>query len=163
MRELEIERNDRLEREIDERVNRLRNIDKQLRENKEKKDKMEEPTENENQWLGPSGREKFRQTNKTNKERKTGEERKITNHPRDTREGPTRGMGNGGDDPDPSDSGCNEPTDESDDDEEEEEIEEEEEEESEEEQQEPPPPTPEEEAVESFTSSMNIYVGYIGK
>ena len=76
LRELEIERNDRLEREIDERVNRLRNIDKQLRENKEKKDKMEEPTENENQWLGPSGREKFRQTTTTNKERKSGEERK---------------------------------------------------------------------------------------
>ena len=72
-------------------------------------------------------------------------------------------MGNGGDDPDPSDNGDDEPTDESDDDEEEEEIEEEEEEEeSEEEQQPPPPPTPEEEAVESFTSSMTSVWDILG-
>ena len=141
LRELEIEKNDRLEREIDERVNRLRNIDKQLRENNGKKDRMEEPAENENQWPGPSGGEKFRQSNKTNKEKKSGQERK-SQPPRDTRGGPTRGMGNGEDDPDPSDNGVDEPTDESDDDEGEEEIEEEEEEESEEEQQAPPPPTP---------------------
>ena len=127
LRELEIERNDRLEREIDERVNRLRNIDKQLRRNKKRKDRIEEPTEDENQWPGPSGWEEFRQSNKTYKEKKSGEERK-SQPPRDTREGPTRSMGNGGDDPDPSDNGDDEPTDESDNDEEEEEIEEEEEE-----------------------------------
>ena len=63
LRELEIERNDRLEREIDERVNRLRNIDKQLRRNKirEEKDRIEEPTEDENQWPGISGGKESRQ------------------------------------------------------------------------------------------------------
>ena len=161
MRELEIERNDRLERKIDERVNRLRNIDKQLRRNKERKDRIEEPTEDENQWPGPSGGEESRQSNKKYKEKKSEEERK-SQPPRDTREGPTRSMGNGGDDPDPSNNGDDEPTDESDDDEEEEEIEEEEEEEGEEEEQPPPPPTPEEEAVESFTSSMTSMWDILG-
>ena len=159
LRELEIERNDRLESEIDERVNRLRNIDKQLRRNKERKERIEEPTEDDNQWPEPPGGEESRQSNRTYKEKKSEEGRK-SQPPRDTREEPIRSMGNGGDDPDPSDNGDDEPTDESDDDEEEEEIEEEEE--DEEEEQPPPPPTPEEEAVESFTSSMTSMWDILG-
>ena len=149
----EEEHNKWLEEEINQRVEKLRNIEKDLHE-RSKNVRILEPQDNTNTWSEEKeqSREKRKEKKSENKQKESNDNKEQFDESQ-SKQTPGQGAG-GGDDPDPSDNGNGDSSSihSSDDNEEEEEDETETEEENEPIQG--PPPTPEEEAMESLAESM---------
>ena len=163
---------ERLEQEIENRVNKLREIDKQIKDKIAgiKKETGKDPSENENVWSKKSGENRDRgRKDEPPKRQEVGKDREDYQPPEEKRGQPMEGAGGGGDDPDPGDDG-DESDEESTDESESEEDEEEESTDSENEEREmrgeegiiDESASPEEEAVESFASSMISMWDFLG-
>ncbi|MCG8623771.1 MAG: hypothetical protein MJE68_17485, partial [Proteobacteria bacterium] len=164
MKELEKERDEQIEREIEERVKRLQSIEREIEATMDqiRKEKGERPKEDENRWQQkPRPSEERPQGQRTTRREEHQRRGKDEEVPPVREEVPMRGEG-GGDDPDPGDGGDDGDDESSNESDNEEEDEEEETDEDVEGDEEEDVPSPEEEAIESFASSMMSMWDFMG-